>query len=98
MQTIVVNITDEQANRLAVRAAELHLTVQESVQEIILQSLEQSSLLYDKPHKSREGWAEAFQRMHDNGDDALLIEDYKTTHAEDRILTENFELTTGDSI
>ncbi len=75
MKILTLTITDEQANRLEERAAERHLSLQESVQDIIKQSLERPVFLPQLHHKPREGWAEAFQQMHENGDDTLLIDD-----------------------
>ena len=75
MKTLTLTITDEQAARLEERAADLHLSVQESVQDMIMQSLERPIFLYHPLRKPREGWAEAFQEMHKNGDDALLMDD-----------------------
>ncbi|MBI5216304.1 MAG: AbrB/MazE/SpoVT family DNA-binding domain-containing protein [Ignavibacteriae bacterium] len=33
------------------------------------------------PAKTRQGWEEAFQQMHNNGDDKLLIEDSLEVHS-----------------
>ncbi len=79
MKTLSLTITDEQSERLEERAAELYLSLQESVQDIIKQSLELPIFLQQHHHKPREGWAEAFQQMHDNSDDMLLIDDFHQT-------------------
>jgi hypothetical protein len=75
MKTLMLTITDEQADRLEERAAALHLSVQESVRGIIEQSLERTIFLPQPRQNPREGWAEAFKQMHENGDDVLLIDD-----------------------
>lgn len=40
--------------------------------ELILQD---DCIMIKPIKKPRQGWAEAFQRMHENGDDKLLIDD-----------------------
>lgn len=40
--------------------------------ELILQD---DCIMIKPIKKPRQGWAEAFQRMHENGDDELLIDD-----------------------
>jgi hypothetical protein len=75
MKTLMLTITDEQASRLEERAAKLHLSVQESAESIIAQSLERTDFAAQFHQKPRGNWAEAFQQMHENGDDALLIDD-----------------------
>jgi serine protease inhibitor ecotin len=71
MKTLTIILTDKQAIRLEQRAAELHLSVQMSVQELILQSLDQHGSVHGKSRNSLEGWGEAFKRMNNNGDDLL---------------------------
>jgi hypothetical protein len=75
MKTLTLTITDEQAAYLEERAVVLRLSLQESVQGIIEQSLERNSFLPQPRQNPREGWAEAFQQMHEDGDDVLLIDD-----------------------
>jgi hypothetical protein len=74
MQTLTLQLTDEQATRLQERASAQHLSVQESALQIVQQSLERTNFAYETPQSPREGWAMAFKLMHENGDDMLLID------------------------
>ena len=46
-----------------------------NIEDAVEVVLEEDCILLKPVQKSRIGWADAFKKMHDNGDDELLIDD-----------------------
>lgn len=69
MEVPVIQIGNSKGIRLAKTLLE-----KENITDTVELILEKDYLIL-KPKKPREGWEEAFKKMHENGDDQLIIPD-----------------------
>jgi len=70
MELPIINIGNSKGIRLSKTILEQY-NIQNSVELI----LEKEQIVLKPKSKPRENWEEAFQKMHERGDDKLLIDD-----------------------
>ena len=70
MEISVINIGNSKGIRLSKTILEKY-----KVSDTLELILEEDYMILKPKSEPRKGWAEAFQLMHENGDDQLLIDD-----------------------
>ena len=70
METQLINIGNSKGIRIPKK-----ILTQYNIKEKINLFLEQDYIIIKPVEEPRKGWGEAFKQMHEQGDDALIIDD-----------------------
>jgi len=70
MRASIIKIGNSKGLRLSKQIID-----QYQIEDQVELTLEKGRIILEPLKKSREGWSEAFQKMSENGDDQLIMED-----------------------